>query len=197
MERPRAPACERNRDPILDVLRPWFADRHRVLEIGSGTGEHAVHFAAAMPQLTWQTSDRPQSLPGIQAWLDHTGLANTPPPLALDVTGTWPEGPFDAVFSANTLHIMSWPEVQQLFAHLPAVCTPDAHLAIYGPFHEHGRPTSASNADFDASLKARDPRMGVRDLEAVDALAAAAGFKLERHQPMPANNTCLLWRRDG
>lgn len=195
MERPRAPACERNRDPILDVLRPWFADRHRVLEIGSGTGEHAVHFAAAMPQLSWQTSDRPEALPGIRAWLDHAGLSNTPPPLALDVTGAWPEGPFDAIFSANTLHIMAWPEVQQLFASLPAACTPDARMAIYGPFHEHGRPTSVSNADFDASLKARDPRMGVRDLEAVDALAVAAGFKLERRQPMPAHNLCVFWRR--
>ena len=195
MPRPHAPACARNRQPILEVLRPWFADRRQVLEIGSGTGEHAVHFAAAMPWLTWQTSDRAGSLPGIRAWLAHAQLPNTPAPLELDVAGAWPAGPFDAVFSANTLHIMGWSEVVRLFAALPAACTPDARLAIYGPFHEHGRPTGEGYAAFDAQLQARDPRMGLRDRDAVDALAAQAGFKLARIVPMPANNLCILWRR--
>lgn len=197
MERPSSPACVRNSAPILAVLQPWLADRRHVLEIGSGTGEHAVHFAAAMPQLVWQTSDRDDHLPGIRAWLDHAQLTNTPPTVTLDVNGRWPQGPFDAVFTANTLHIMGWPEVQRLFAALPAACTADARLAIYGPFHEHGLPTSEGNAAFDAALRARDPRMGLRDRAAVDDLAAASGFKLRRAVPMPSNNLCMLYQRDA
>lgn len=197
MERPSSPACARNREPILAVLQPWFVDRRHVLEIGSGTGEHAVHFAAAMPQLVWQTSDRAGNLPGIRAWLDHARLPNTPPTVTLDVNGRWPEGPFDAVFTANTLHIMGWPEVQRLFAALPAACGADARLAIYGPFHEHGRPTSEGNAAFDAALRARDPRMGLRDRTAVDDLAATSGFKLQRVVPMPSNNLCMFYRREA
>ena len=116
-DKPFAPACERNRDPILAVLRAHFADRTRVLEIGSGTGQHAVYFAAAMPYLVWQTSDVAENLPGIRAWLDEAALPNTPPPLELDVdTASGRATPFDAMFSANTLHIMSWPEVETLFA---------------------------------------------------------------------------------
>ncbi len=166
-----------------------------MLELGSGTGQHAVHFAAAMPHLVWQASDRPEHLPGIRAWLDDAALPNTPPPLALDVTGPWPAGPFDAVYSANTLHIMAWPEVEALFAALPAVTTPDAKLAIYGPFNTGGRFTSASNAAFDAELKARAPHMGIRDTAEVDALAAKAGFKLVDDIAMPANNRTRLWQR--
>lgn len=189
-------ACERNREPILAVLRGFFADRRRVLEIGSGTGQHAVHFAAAMPHLVWQGSDRAASLPGIRAWLEEAALANTPPPLELDVAGAdWPPGPFDAVFSANTLHIMAWPEVEALFARLPAVTGAGAKLAIYGPFNHEGRFTSASNAEFDASLKARAPHMGIRDAAAVDRLAAAAGFHLVEDVAMPANNRLRLWQR--
>ena len=137
MDKPHSPACERNRNAILGVLSRHFADRRRVLEIGSGTGQHAVHFAAALPALTWQSSDRAEQLPGIRAWLDEAALPNTPPPLELDVNGDWPSGPFDAVFSANTLHIMSWPEVQRLFARLPAVTSADARLrAIERDLHD-------------------------------------------------------------
>ena len=107
MDKPFSPACERNREPILAVLLGRFADRSRVLEIGSGSGQHAVHFAAAMPHLVWQTSDVPAHLPGIRQWLDEAHLPNTPPPQAFDVNGGWPAGRFDAVFSANTLHIMA------------------------------------------------------------------------------------------
>ena len=113
--KPFAPACERNRDPILAVLRRQFADRRNVLEVGSGTGQHAVHFAAAMPWLTWQCADLPQQLPGIRQWLDEAALPNTPPPIALDVRGPWPSGPYDAVFCANILHIVGWPEVEAFF----------------------------------------------------------------------------------
>jgi cyclopropane fatty-acyl-phospholipid synthase-like methyltransferase len=195
MEKPFAPACERNREPILAVLRHCFADRHEVLEIGSGTGQHAVHFAAAMPWLRWQCTDRAEQLPGIRAWLDEAALPNTPPPIALDVTGIWPAQRYDAVFSANTLHIMAWPEVEQLFARLPQVTVAGAVLAIYGPFNYGGRYTSDSNAAFDEWLQARGAHMGIRDAEAVDALAAAAGFALLDDVAMPANNRCRIWRR--
>ena len=205
--KPHAPACERNRDPILAVLRQYFGDRRHVLEIGSGTGQHAVHFAAAMPWLRWQASDHPDHLAGIAQWLDEAGLANTPPPIALQArvdppaglqpAPPLPEGGYDAVFSANTLHIMGWPQVQALFAGLPAVTSARALLAIYGPFNHHGRYDSDSNRQFDDWLRARDPVSAIRDAEQVDALAARAGFGLIADIAMPANNRCLLWRRGG
>lgn len=197
-DKPFAPACERNREPILSVLRAHFADRTHVLEIGSGTGQHAVHFAAALPQLVWQTSDVPENLPGIRQWLDEANLPNTPAPIELDVGGAaWPSERYDALFSANTLHIMSWPEVEQLFAHIARIATADAKLAIYGPFNVDGKFTSASNAAFDESLKARAPHMGIRDRAAVDALARKAGFALIDDAAMPANNRTLVWQRQA
>ena len=195
MDKPHAPSCERNREPILEVLRGHLADRRRVLEIGSGTGQHAVHFAAALTWLEWQCSDRAENLPGIRAWLDEAALPNTPPPLELDVGAPWPRGPFDAAFSANTLHIVAWHEVEALFAQLPAVVTDDARLAIYGPFNYGGRYTSDSNASFDQWLKERGAHMAIRDAEAVHALAASAGFHPVADIAMPANNRCLVWRR--
>lgn len=195
-DKPYSPASERNRDPILAVLREHFADREQVLEIGSGTGQHAVHFAAALPHLRWQTSDRAENLGGIRAWLDEAALANTPAPLELDVTQRqWPAQRYDAVYSANTLHIMSWPEVELLFARLPEVMTARARLALYGPFNYGGRHTSDSNAAFDASLKASVPHRGIRDFEAVDALARGIGLELLEDRAMPANNRCLVWQR--
>jgi cyclopropane fatty-acyl-phospholipid synthase-like methyltransferase len=194
--KPFSAACERNRDPILDVLRSAFADRRRVLEIGSGTGQHAVHFAGALPHLRWQCSDRTENLPGIQLWLEEAALLNTPPPLTLDVLNdVWPEGHFDAAYSANTLHIMGWPAVQAMFNGLGQVLASDARLLVYGPFRRGGEHTSASNAQFDAQLRAQSSWMGVRDLEAVDALAAGIGLQLLEIHPMPANNLCLHWRR--
>lgn len=195
MEKPSAPSCERNREPILAVLREHFADRRRVLEIGSGTGQHAVYFAAAMPWLSWQCSDRAEHLPGIRLWLDEAVLPNTPAPLELDVGGAWPAHRYDAVFSANTLHIMSWSEVETLFARLPEVAADDAVFVVYGPFNDEGRFTSDSNAAFDRWLKERGAHMGIRDVEAVRALAERAGFRGVADVAMPANNRCLVWRR--
>jgi len=194
-DEPYSAACERNREPILGVLRGFFADRRRVLEIGSGTGQHAVHFAAALPALEWQASDRTGNLAGIRTRLGKAALANTPAPLELDVASAWPRGTWDAVFSANTLHIMAWPEVERFFDALPHATTDDAKLAIYGPFNLDGRFTSDSNAAFDAALKERAPHMGLRDVAAVDALAHAAGFARIADVAMPANNRILLWQR--
>jgi len=166
-----------------------------VLEIGSGTGQHAVYFAAALPHLTWQTSDVVENLPGIRMWLDEAHLPNLLAPLLLDVNGQWPQARYDAVFSANTLHIMSWSEVQTFFSKLDAALTADAVLAIYGPFNYGGHFTSPSNASFDATLKDRAAHMGIRDFEAVDALARSIGLALVEDCAMPANNRTLVWRR--
>ena len=206
--KPFSPSCERNRDPILSVLRTHFADRRQVLEVGSGSGQHAVYFAAALPQLVWQTSDCADNLPGIRQWLDEAGLPNTPAPLLFDVSeqrapsaadgstrDTTSMVGYDAVFSANTLHIMSWHEVEQLFAALPALTTAGARLVIYGPFNYSGQFTSASNAAFDASLKQRASHMGIRDVAEVDRLASSAGFALTEDVVMPANNRCRIWQR--
>lgn len=193
------------------MLREQFADRRQVLEIGSGTGQHAVHFAAAMPWLVWQCSDGASYLPGIGMWLDEAGLPNTPAAIELQaVTAPRPgfapmpvlpdagdDGVvgFDAVFSANTLHIMGWPQVEALFAGLDAVLAKDATVVVYGPFNYGGQFSSDSNREFDGWLKARDPVSGVRDFEAVDTLAARIGLRLVADVAMPANNRCLVWRR--
>lgn len=195
--KPHSEACARNREPILAVLRRHFTDRRDVLEIGSGTAEHAIHFATALPELTWQTSDLEVNLPGIRRWIRDAALANLPPPLALDVTGRWPERRFDAVFTANTLHIMSWASVRALFAALPAVLRPHALLAVYGPFNYDGAFTSPSNEAFDAWLKRRSPDSGIRDFAALEALARSIGLALVEDCPMPANNRTLIWRRTG
>jgi len=195
MEKPDAPSCLRNREPILGVLREHFADRRTVLEIGSGTGQHAIFFAAALRHLNWQTSEQRESLPGILAWLDEAALPNTPAPLELDVMGAWPTQRYDAIFSANTLHIMSWANVECMFARLPEVMTGDAVLAIYGPFNYAGHFTSESNATFDAWLKQSGAHRGIRDFEAVDALAGKAGLTLLEDRAMPSNNRCLVWGR--
>lgn len=193
-EKPWSAACERNREPILAVLRQAFAGRRRVLEIGSGTGQHAVHFAAAMPWLQWQCSDRADNLPGIRAWLDEAALPNLPQPLELDVAaGPWPVEKVDAIFSANTLHIMSWGEVEQLFAGIAGVLAAPGVVAIYGPFNIDGRFTSASNEAFDRSLKLAVPHRGIRDREAVAALAARHGLQLRAEHEMPANNRMLVF----
>jgi len=167
-----------------------------VLEIGSGTGQHAVYFAAALPHLVWQTADLPAHHAGMRMWLDEAALPNVLPPLALDVRrDDWHGGRYDAVFSANTLHIMGWPEVADFFRGVGAVLKPAGVLAVYGPFNYGGAFTAESNARFDAWLKARDPASGVRDFEAVDALARGVGLVLADDVPMPANNRTLVWRR--
>jgi hypothetical protein len=194
-DKPYSPSCDENREPILAVLQPLFREAHHLLEIGSGTGQHAVCFAAAMPHLRWQTSDVEANLPGIQAWLDEAELPNLPPPLPLDVTGIWPDGPFEAVFSANTAHIMSADTVAAMFRGVGETLAPGGYFALYGPFNEGGCFISDGNRRFDAWLKIQDPRMGLRNLEDLQVLADRHGLDLMANHTMPVNNRTLVWQR--
>lgn len=194
--KPYAESCEQNRDPILAVLQEVFADRRHVLEIASGTGQHAVYFGQALPHLTWQTSELPVNHAGIQAWLDEADLPNVLPPVAIDVNDTdWPVAAVDAIFNANTVHIVAWAAVQRMFSGIGQALADGGILCLYGPFNYGGQFTSESNARFDVWLKNRDPESGVRDFEAIDQLAAAQGLTLIRDIAMPANNRSLVWRK--
>lgn len=193
--KPYAESSEINKVPILAVLKDIFADRKRVLEIASGTGQHAVHFGRELSHLSWQPSELAQHLAGIQAWLDEAQLPNVLAPLAIDVNDArWPVAAVDAIFNANTVHIISWPEVERLFAHIARVIAPGGCVCLYGPYNYGGHFTSESNARFDAWLKSRDPDSGVRDFEAVNRLAAAHSLELLRDIAMPSNNRILVWR---
>ena len=195
---PFSQACENNQAPILSVLKQAFADRHQVLEIGSGTGQHAVYFAPRLPHLTWQTSDLAENHAGIRAWQAHRPAPNLLPPVLLDLrTGDWPQGAFDAVFTSNTAHIVAWPLVQRLFALVGEHVPEDGVLAMYGPFNYGGAFTSDSNRDFDAWLRARDPDSGIRDIEDIRAVASQHGLALAHDHAMPANNRLLVFRRDA
>jgi cyclopropane fatty-acyl-phospholipid synthase-like methyltransferase len=195
MERPDAPATGRNSDAILEVLQFEFKDRKSVLEIGSGTGQHAVHFARAMPWLVWQTSDLSENHGGIRAWTDWAALANLRMPVVFDVVNSPPlDKQFDAVFSANTAHIMSFAEVGMMFEHVAQMLVPDGVFCLYGPFNENGQFTSASNAAFDASLRAQKKSMGIRDRQALNRLAQELGMRDVRRYALPANNQMLIWQ---
>lgn len=199
MTKPFAESCEQNKDPILEVLSIEFADRARVLEIGSGTGQHAVYFAKHLPHLTWQTSDMAANHPGINAWREEAGLDNVLPPIELDVLhpGHWPRRRYDAVFSANAVHIMSWEAVEAMFEGLGRVMDQGAKLVLYGPFNYGGEYTSDSNARFDLWLRQRDPQSGIRDVEDLDRLATAQGMVLKQDYAMPANNHILVWVKES
>ncbi len=189
-------ACEENKHPILAVLKSEFALIHNVLEIGSGTGQHAAFFAAQLPHLVWQASDLAGNLPSVRAWLDEANLPNTPAPIMLDAgRPPWPIGPVDGVFSANTAHIMAWREVEAMFRGIGAVLSRGGVFCLYGPFSDGGRHTSESNARFDVWLKRRDPLSGVRDADALDRLASAQGLARARDHVMPVNNRTLVWTR--
>ncbi|WP_036247634.1 DUF938 domain-containing protein [Methylobacter sp. BBA5.1] len=196
--RPFSQACENNKDPILRVIRPVFSRPLTVWEIGSGTGQHACYFAGQLPHVNWQPTDRQENIAGIELWRQAAGLANLRPPLILDVTdAAWPCTRIEALFTANTLHIMSWRQVQVFFDRLGQYLAPDAPVCIYGPFNYQGRYTSDSNARFDQWLKSRDPLSGIRDFEAVKALAASIGLQLVDDVAMPANNRLLVLSRQA
>jgi len=186
---------ERNREPILQVLRRVFADRRKVLEIGSGTGQHAAYFASNLKNVAWQPSDVAENLPSIRAWREEAQTPLLLEPIELDVERPFPELQADAVFSANTCHIMSWPQVERMFAAVGALLPAGGVFAVYGPFHYGGKPTSESNAPFDAMLRARDPASGVRDFEAVRDLGHRHRLELEEDNAMPANNRLVVFRK--
>lgn len=188
-------ACERNAGAILMALSRVLPASAQVLEVGSGSGQHAVAFARHLPGVTWQTSDLPHTHASIEAWRNEAGLPNVLPPLLLDMRQPqWPACSYDAVFSANTLHIMPWPEVETLFAGAAGVLKPMGLLCVYGPFNYNGQFTSASNRQFDDMLRAQSPEQGIRDIEAVHALAARHLLVPETDEAMPANNRFLTWR---
>jgi len=197
-QKPFSQACENNKNPILQVIREVFIDPVTVWEIGSGTGQHACYFAGQLPHIEWQPTDRGEYLQGINLWREEAQLANLKAPLKLDVTdASWPINAIDALFTANTLHIMSWNEVQVLFKRLAENLNPGAPVCIYGPFNYNGTYTSDSNARFDEWLKSRDSLSGIRDFEAVERLAAVAGLAVVNDIAMPANNRLLVFYKRG
>lgn len=189
-------AADRNKAPILAILSREFAQTRRVLEIGSGTGQHALHFASHLPHVSWQPSDTGDYLPALRERLRMQGGPNLRDTIELDVrTNPWPVESVDGVFSANTLHIMSWSSVKEFFRGVGSVLSAPGVLCIYGPFRYHGKYTSESNAVFDDYLRKRDPESGIRDFEALDELALAQGLRWVADHAMPANNQLLVWHR--
>lgn len=193
-----SPAAQRNRAPIADVLREELPDSGMVLEIASGTGEHAVHFAREFPQLDWQPSDPdPQARASIAAYVEDAGLANLNPPILIDAASIdWPVARADAILCVNMVHISPWEATIGLFAGAERLLPTGAPLVLYGPYLEADVETAESNIAFDRSLKDRDPAWGLRDLAQVDALARANGFARTRRVAMPANNLVLVYRRN-
>jgi len=193
-ERPYAEYAARNATPILEVLGREFGSASRVLEIGSGTGQHAVAFAAAMDHLHWQTSDLDENHTGIRAWIDGSGIENIAPPLSMDVREACVEnGAYDAVFSANTAHIMGIDAVEKMFSLVGEALRPGGVFCLYGPFRQDGEFNAQSNADFDANLRQRDSVMGIRDIEKLDEFALAVGLQRVRFYAAPSNNNVAVW----
>ncbi|MCK2183276.1 DUF938 domain-containing protein [Halomonas getboli] len=193
-----SPAAARNRQPILEVLVEALPGPARVLELASGSGEHACHFAAARPDWDWQPSDpTPEARASIAAWREAMALPNLRAPLALDATGDWPEDEFEAIVAINLIHISPWAVTEALMAQTRERLEADGMLLLYGPYLRADQPTAASNLAFDADLRSRDPRWGIRDLADVTVEAERNGLGLERLVEMPANNLCLVFRKDG
>lgn len=195
---PFAGPAARNTAPILEVLQSEFRDCSRVIEIGSGTGQHAVAFAERLDHLFWQTSDLDQNRPGITAWLEHAKLANTGSPLSVDVrTAEIDAGAYDAAFSSNTAHIMDIGAVAKMFSLVGSALSTGGIFCLYGPFRVDGTFNTASNEQFDASLRGRAPAMGIRDLEQLDEFASAANLERRRLYAVPSNNYVAVWRKRG
>ncbi len=196
MHKPYSESCDQNRNPILEVIQPLLTNKKSVLEIGSGTGQHAVYFAKKMPHLIWYTSDQLEYHKGIIQWLNEANLSNTPNPIQLNVsTDNWPTITVDAIFSANALHIMSWQNVVDFMQLAGELLTSGGLLLLYGPFNYNNSYTSESNARFDQWLKERDPKSGIRDFEALNKLALNSGLTLMNDYAMPANNRILCWEK--
>lgn len=195
MTLPFSQSCENNKEPILAVLREVFQNVNQVLEIGAGTGQHSVYFAPTLPHLNWQCADLAANLPGISLWHQAYPRANLLPIIELDMQApVWPAG-FDAVFSANTAHIMPWQLTQKMLVQVAQHLPSGGLFALYGPFNYGGTFTSESNARFDVWLKSQAEHMGIRDFEALNELADTNGLRLQKDYAMPANNRCLLWKK--
>jgi cyclopropane fatty-acyl-phospholipid synthase-like methyltransferase len=195
--KPNAPAATRNCEPILEVIRNEFRDYETILEIGSGTGQHAVFFAGEMPWLSWQTSDLRENHDGINSWIDEASVENVKAPFDLDVRKALQIAEkFDAVFSANTAHIMSIEAVECMFRIVGDRLNVRGKFCLYGPFNLNGEFTSDSNRNFDASLKSQNPDMGIRDLEILDKFAQANKMQRSNLYAMPANNMIAVWTRE-
>ncbi len=195
--RRHAPATERNREPILAILRDVLPTSGTVLEVASGTGEHAIHFARALPNLQWRPSDPdPGAIASIRAWAESARLPNLRPPLLLDASAAeWPIDAADAVLCINMIHISPWEATVGLIEHSAKLFPVDAPLILYGPYLQRGVETAPSNVSFDESLRSRDPRWGIRQVEDVAALAERHGFALDAIHPMPANNLTVIFRK--
>jgi SAM-dependent methyltransferase len=193
VNRPYAEAAEQNKQVILDAIRPWL--RGEVLEIGSGTGQHAVYFASQAANISWQTSELETNLAGINSWIEDSDLDNLPAPIELDVMGTWPDHRYDFIYSANCFHIMAKEAVARCIEGIGECLKPGGVFAVYGPFNYHGDYTSESNARFDQMLRARDPDSGIRDFEWIAQIAGATGLELLEDVAMPANNRTLIWQK--
>ncbi|MFL6575408.1 MAG: DUF938 domain-containing protein [Povalibacter sp.] len=194
--KPYSEACERNRDPILGILKDWFILHGTVLEIGTGTGQHAVYFAEHLPHLTWVATDREENLDGIRMWMDEAQLPNLKGPFKLDVRSeVWPVRDAKYAFTANTAHIMSWSEVEAMFAGVSVTLEPGGKFCVYGPFNRNGEFTSDSNRQFDEMLRERNPVMGIRDDRAMITLGTRCELMFAADYSMPARNRLLVWSK--
>ncbi len=192
-----APAALRNREPIAEVLAEWLPERGLVLEIASGTGEHAVYFAERFPTLDWQPSDiHPDALTSIAAWRETAALPNLREPLRVDAASPdWPIDSADAVLSINMVHISPWTSALGLLDGAARLLSAGSPLILYGPWLKDGLETAPSNLEFDADLRRRDPAWGLRHVDDFAAAAEPRGFALAQVRPMPANNLMMLWRK--
>ncbi|MEM7195949.1 MAG: DUF938 domain-containing protein [Pseudomonadota bacterium] len=188
-------AADRNKDPILRQLKNLLRNKETVLEIGSGTGQHAEHFARALPAVHWICSDLEVNHAGIKSWIDFAGLSNISGPLLIDVEGEWPSVNADCVYTANTAHIMSWAAVRAMVGGASELLGQNGRLIVYGPFNKDGQYTSEGNAMFDKQLRAQNPAMGIRDDRDMIQLATENGFELSGDTNLPANNRLLVWHR--
>ena len=196
LNKPYAESCDQNREPILSVIKPLLTTCNNVLEIGSGTGQHAVYFAKSFPHLNWHPSDCDEYLPGIRQWVLEAESTNIIEPVQLNVSSsTWPDIDIDCVFSANTVHIMNWTDVKALFSGVGSLLKAKGKLILYGPFNYQGQYTSDSNMRFDNWLKARNSGSAIRNFEDVCKLAELANMKLLHDYEMPANNRILVWEK--
>jgi len=200
MNKPFSQSCENNKEPILSIIKEVLCDKKCLLEVGSGTGQHAVYFAPSLPQLNWQTSDLSINHPGINQWIDAYPSNNLKRPILLDLHSNRTNhlsDTIDSIFTANTLHIISWPLVKNFFNYVSSTLVTQGVLCIYGPFNYNNKFSSQSNANFDVWLKNRDEQSGIRDFEAIICLANSVNLKLVNDHEMPANNRLLVFIKES